>query len=116
MNDKITHAETLRIRNIEKQLATINNYRRDCNPRSLDDSSIPCSHSDAWSSVADLSSLNARLRTRRRSSSDHRILTEWRILADELKAHENWPWAIQKLLIRRHLRRQRLASECQSEL
>ncbi|CAF2912180.1 unnamed protein product [Rotaria sp. Silwood2] len=45
---------------------------------------------------------------------DYKILEEWKGLSDELKANENWPWAIQKLIIRRYLRRQRHASECGS--
>jgi hypothetical protein len=111
MNDKITRADILRIRNIEKQLATINKHRRD---RNQSDNFIIHSNSDIWSSVTDLSSSNSRLRTRRRSSVDHKILQEWKVIADELKTHENWPWAIQKLLIQRHLRRQRHATESRS--
>jgi hypothetical protein len=111
MNDKITRAETLRIRNIEKQLAILNEDHQDCNQRSFDENSMTHSNSDIWSSVSDLSPSNTRLRTRRRSSLDYKILEEWKVLSDELKAHENWPWAIQKLLIRRHLRRQRHATK-----
>ncbi|CAF1204302.1 unnamed protein product [Rotaria sordida] len=96
MNDKIIRADIVRIRNIEKQLANMNEYHRNNNE---------------WSSVTDLSILSSRLRTRHRSSLDHKILEEWKMLADELKTHENWPWTIQKLIIRRHLRRQRHASE-----
>ncbi|CAF1174256.1 unnamed protein product [Rotaria sordida] len=96
MNDKIIRADMVRIRNIEKQLANMNEYHRNNNE---------------WSSVTDLSILSSRLRTRHRSSLDHKILEEWKMLADELKTHENWPWTIQKLIIRRHLRRQRHASE-----
>ncbi|CAF1136731.1 unnamed protein product [Rotaria sordida] len=96
MNDKIIRADIVRIRNIEKQLANMNEYHRNNNE---------------WSSVTDLSILSSRLRTRHRSSLDHKILEEWKVLADELKTHENWPWTIQKLIIRRHLRRQRHASE-----
>jgi hypothetical protein len=106
MNDKISRDEINRIRNIEKQLATLNDHNRRV--------SGDHSNSSLWSSVTDLSSLNSRLRIRRRSSLDNKILQKWKMLGDELKTHENWPWAIQKLLIRRHLRRQRLASECQS--
>ncbi|CAF0800461.1 unnamed protein product [Rotaria sp. Silwood1] len=97
MNDKIIRAEIVRIRNIEKQLATMNER-----------------HRNQWSSVTDLSTSNSRLRTRRRSSLDYKILEDWKVLGDELKIHENWPWAIQKLIIRRQLRRQQLASECGS--
>jgi hypothetical protein len=113
--DRRTRAETLRIRHIEKQLATLNEYRRGSDGRMFGEDFVNHSNLDSWSSVTDLSSLNSRLRTRRRSSLDHKILQEWKTLAEELKAHENWPWAIQKLLIRRHLRRQRYATECRSE-
>jgi hypothetical protein len=69
-------------------------------------------YSDLWSSVRDLLSTDTPSRIRRRPSLDCEILEEWKLLADGLKAHENWPWALQKLFIRRHLRRQRHASEC----
>jgi hypothetical protein len=110
MNDKITRAEIHRIRHIQKRLASLDEDRRG----SLDDNCLLPSHSNLWSSVADLSSSDLRLRTRRRSSLDQRILDEWKGLANELKTHENWPWPIQRLLIRRHLRRQRHATECPS--
>ena len=111
MNDKITRDEIHRIRHIQKRLASLNEDPGG----SLDDSCLLRSHSDLWSSVVDVSSSNSRLRTRRRSSLDQRILGEWKNLANELKTHENWPWAIQRLLIRRHLRRQRQTTECRSE-
>jgi hypothetical protein len=108
MHDKITRAEILRIRHIQKRLASLNEDRRS----SLDDNCLLRSHSDLWSSAVDISSSTSRLRTRRRSSLDQKILEEWKILANELKTHENWPWKIQKLLIRRHLRRQRHTTDC----
>lgn len=67
-----------------------------------------------WSSDIDLAKFDSRFYTRRRSSTDRRILEEWKTLADELKTREHWPWAIQKLIIRRHLRRHRHASESRS--
>ncbi len=114
MNDKLTRAEILRIRNIEKRLANLNEDHRENYSNDYHDDFFIRSHSNLWSSVVDIPSSNSRLRTRRRSSLDYKILEEWKTLANELKAHENWPWAIQKLLIRRHLRRQRQASECRS--
>ncbi len=107
MNDKITRAEILRIRNIEKKLAVLNEERRDSNQTIFEENSLIHSNSALCLPVTDLSETNRRLRTRRRSSLDQKILQEWKVLAEELKAHENWPWAIQKLLIRRRLRRQR---------
>ncbi|CAF3625167.1 unnamed protein product [Rotaria sordida] len=113
MNDKIIRADIVRIRNIEKQLANMNEYHRNNSNQRINDDhfSTYSSNLDEWSSVTDLSILSSRLRTRHRSSLDHKILEEWKMLADELKTHENWPWTIQKLIIRRHLRRQRHASE-----
>ncbi|CAF4565590.1 unnamed protein product [Rotaria socialis] len=67
-----------------------------------------------WSSDTSLTRLNSRRRPRRRSSLDYQILDEWKILSDELKTHENWPWAIRKLIIRRNLRRHQHTSECGS--
>ena len=110
MNDKITRAEVNRIRHIQKRLASLDEDRRG----SLDDDYSVRSHCNLWSSAVDVSSSTSRLRTRRRSSLDQRILEEWKTLANELKTHENWPWPIQRLFIRRHLRRQRFASECRS--
>ncbi|CAF3505732.1 unnamed protein product [Rotaria sp. Silwood1] len=117
MNDKIIRAEIVRIRNIEKQLATMNERHRSSNSNQRNnnnDNFSIYSNLDQWSSVTDLSTSNSRLRTRRRSSLDYKILEDWKVLGDELKIHENWPWAIQKLIIRRQLRRQQLASECGS--
>jgi hypothetical protein len=111
MNDTIARAETLRIRNIEKKLAVLNEERQDSNQRIFDENSLIRSNSDLCSPVTDLSPSSRRLRTRRRSSLDQKILQDWKVLADELKAHENWPWAIQKLFIRRHLRRQGRVTE-----
>ncbi len=93
MNDKITRAETLRIRNIQQQLAAIN-----------EDNSFD--HNVA-SSVPDISSFQSRVRVRRQSSMDQQILEEWKTAVGGLKVGENWPWVVQRLLIRRHLRRQR---------
>ncbi|CAF0997896.1 unnamed protein product [Adineta steineri] len=112
--DRIAHAETVRIRNIEKQLSLRNEDSRDSFQRTLDDSYTRYTNSNLWVSDTDLSSQSSRLRTRRRSSSDHKILEEWQILANKFKTHENWPWTIRKLFIRRQLRRQRYTSECGS--
>lgn len=111
MNDKITRAEALRIRNIEKRLATLNLQRQPSYSTMLSGHFTSRPSSDSWSSVTDLSPSEKRLRTRRRSSLDQKIIREWKILSDDLKSHANWPWAIQKLLIRRHLRRQRHTTE-----
>lgn len=113
MKDELIQAETVRIRHIEKTLANLNTHRRgSSDPMPVDDrSSSVQSPSNPWSSVVDVSSTMPPLRPRRRSSLDNQILVEWKQLADELRAHENWPWAIQKLFIRRHLRRQRQTTD-----
>ncbi|CAM4755023.1 unnamed protein product [Rotaria magnacalcarata] len=108
MHDKIIRADTARIRNIEKQLATLDESCRD------DFIYFPRQNLEEWSSDTSLTRLNSRQRPRRRSSLDYQILEEWKTLSDELKTHENWPWAIRKLIIRRNLRRQQHISECGS--
>ncbi len=115
MNDKISRDEIHRIRNIEKRLATLNDNGQHHSQRLFDDSFISCSNSSLWSSMTDGTSSNLRLRVRRRSSLDNKIIREWKILGDELKTRENWPWAIQKLLIRRRLKRQRCVSDCPAD-
>ena len=55
-----------------------------------------------------------RFRVRRQSSVDLRILEEWKTSYDGLKVHANWPSIVQKLMIRRHLRRQRLGKDYRS--
>ncbi|CAF1290494.1 unnamed protein product [Adineta ricciae] len=110
-HDRITQAETRRIQNIEKQLASIDPYRRDSVQQILDNDFREYLDSDARSSDMEASSLNFRLRTRRRASLDHQILRQWKSLAEESKSNEYWPWAIQRLFIRRHLRRQRYVTD-----
>ena len=112
MSDKISRADALRIRHIEKRLASLNDDRQGSQPVTPDDDPFRRPHLHLWSSVVDMSSSTSRLRTRRRSSLDYKILQQWKTLANDLKTHENWPWAIQKLLIRRHLRRQRDPADC----
>lgn len=111
MREKLTHAETLRIRHIQKTLADMNTNRRGSDPNPLDPGSPVSSPVNPWSSVVDVSSATPHLRPRRRSSLDCKILEDWKRLADELRLHESWPWTIQKLFIRRHLRRQRHVTE-----
>ena len=111
MREKLTHAETLRIRHIEKTLANMNTNRRGSDPIPLDHGSPVSAPVNPWSSVVNVSSTSPQLRPRRRSSLDRKILEDWKRLADELRLHESWPWTIQKLFIRRHLRRQRHATE-----
>lgn len=103
--DELSHAETRRIRHIEKTLANLNTDRRGSDPVHVDDRSPIELPVNPWSSAVNVSS--TMLRPRRRSSLDNKILEEWKQLADELRTHENWPWTIQKRFIRRHLRRQK---------
>ncbi len=106
-DDKINRAETLRIRNIQQQLATIKEIYRDDDelvqsfndPNSLD--------FNIGSSVPDISAPENRLRARRQSPMDQQILEEWKTTVDDLNLGENAPWTTQRLLIQRHLRRQR---------
>ena len=84
--------ESTRIRNIEKQLALLNQNSR-------------------WAkeSVESLVSISdeRRVRIRRRSSFDQEILERWKTMFEQYRVHEQVPWRIQKHLIRRHFRRAR---------
>ncbi len=114
MNDRITRAEALRIRNIQRQLATIDENHRDDNERVQIVNEENFFDLNIGSSVPNISSFGGQLCVRRQSSVDPQILEEWRAPVDGLKLRENWPWTIQKLLIRRHLRRQQYIKNYQS--
>ena len=89
---KLVNAESIRIRNIEKQLAILKQNSR-------------------WRSES-VESLNSienenRMRIRRRSSFDQEILERWKTMFEQYRMYEQVPWSIQKYLIRRHFRRAR---------
>ncbi|CAF1428065.1 unnamed protein product [Adineta steineri] len=101
-NDKLIRAEVLRIRNIEKQLAVINKNHL-CMNESL---MFSTKHSDSQSMISsDLTSTENRVRIRRRSSLDQQIIERWKNIVEQCIKHEQLPWTIQKLMIRRHFRR-----------
>ncbi len=101
-NDKLIRAEILRIRNIEKQLAVINQNRIFMNECLISSTT----HSDSQSiMIPDLLSIENRVRVRRRSSLDQQIIERWKVLVEQCKKHEQLPWTIRKLMIRRHFRR-----------
>ena len=87
-DDKLIQAESLRIRNIEKQLAVINQ-----------------NHIFMTENFITQSTILPPTRVRRRSSLDQQILERWKILFEQCKTPEQLPWKIQKLMIRRHFRR-----------
>ncbi|UJR09329.1 hypothetical protein I4U23_013572 [Adineta vaga] len=101
-NDKVIQDDLLRIRNIQKQLAVINQNQIFAN-ESLISSTI---HSNSQSTIISDSITNeTRVRIRRRSSLDQQIIQRWKILVEQCRRHEQLPWTIQKLMIRRHFRR-----------
>ncbi|CAF1094107.1 unnamed protein product [Adineta ricciae] len=93
-SEKVIQDDLLRIRNIEKQLAAINQNRIFAN-ESLISSTI----------FSDIIVNENRVRVRRRSSLDQQIIERWKILVEQCRKHEQLPWSIQKLMIRRHFRR-----------
>ncbi|CAF3236931.1 unnamed protein product [Rotaria sp. Silwood2] len=110
INNKITHIEPSRIRNIQRRLEIMAQDSRDYNER------IQFLHghrnldSKYFSSSRDNSSPNSELRIRHHSLTDRRTLEEWKANIDDVKIYDNYPLTIQRLLIRRHLRRQGLNS------
>jgi len=102
-DDKLIRADILRIRNIEKQLAIINQNRIFINESLITNYRTRC---DSQSTISpDVSSTENRARVRRRSSLDQQIIERWKSLVEQCKTHEQLPWKIQKLMIRRHFRR-----------
>jgi hypothetical protein len=55
--------------------------------------------------IPNLSFIENQSRNRRRSSLDQQIIERWKSIVDQSKPHEQLPWAIRKVLIRRHFRR-----------
>jgi hypothetical protein len=91
MNDRINRAETLRIRNIQRQLETINNHYRDVNERVQSFNNKNSLDFHIRSSVPNIASVDRRVRVRRRSSFDQQILEQWKTAIDDVKVNENWP-------------------------
>jgi hypothetical protein len=56
-------------------------------------------------STENLSAIENHLRIRRRTSLDQQIIERWKSIADHNKAHEQLPWPIRKVLLRRQFRR-----------
>ena len=100
--EKLTRAETVRIRHIEKQLATINRNHRLTNETLFhvdDEVRYARSRSDSQQVSTEGQSL------RRRSSLDQQTLERWKVLANQSKTQEQMPWNIRKLMIRKYFRR-----------
>lgn len=107
VNEKLVHAESVRIRHIEKQLAMINQSRLVLHESLVTSTTAGGLRFDARSvQMSNASSaLEARTRVRRRSSFDQQIIERWKSLVEQCKTHEQLPWTIQKRLLRRHFRR-----------
>ena len=106
--EKITRAETVRIRHIEKQLATMNRNRRLTNETLFpleNEIRYHRSRSDSRQTMTISSTTERPLTLRRRSSLDQQTLERWKALANQSKTQEQMPWNIRKLMISRYFRR-----------
>ena len=106
--DKLTRAESMRIRHIEKQLANINRNRRLTNETVIPTANNVLyfrSRSDSRQMPSQSAVPSDALALRRRSSFDQQTLERWKVLANQEKPHEQLPWTMRKLLIRRYFRR-----------
>ncbi len=105
--EKLTRAETVRIRHIEKQLATINRNRRLTNDTlfSTEDEIRYCRSRSDSRAITTESMTTDEHSIRRRSSFDQQTLERWKALANQSKSPEQMPWALRKLMIRRYFRR-----------
>ncbi|CAF0876693.1 unnamed protein product [Adineta steineri] len=102
--DRFIHAEDLRVRHIEKQLATINR-----NHRITYDTLFPWTNNNvnrAHSYSEYQPDINkTRTSLRRRSSLDQQTLDRWKQLTHQSKVYEPLPWAIRKIMLKKHFRR-----------
>ena len=116
LNEKMNQADLLRVRNIQRQLAMMakhnGNHGPDGRIKSISEHNLFDSHTE--SSISDIPSTEYRVRVRRRSETNQEILEQWQAAVQDLKVKETTPWTIQKLLIKRHLRRQRQLGDYQS--
>lgn len=104
----MTQAESMRIRHIEKQLANINRNRRLTNETLIPTANNVLyfrSRSDSRQVPQQSTVTDDTLALRRRSSFDQQTLERWKVLANQEKTHEQLPWTMRKLLIRRYFRR-----------
>jgi hypothetical protein len=104
----LQNAEIRRIKNIEKQLAVINRNRMIMNDIIITPVVNNCIRRTSFDSQTTLmpnrSSIENLSRNRRRSSLDQQIIEQWKTIVDQSKSQEPLPWAVRKLLIRRHFR------------
>ena len=107
LNHQATQAERLRIQHMQRKLATLKHKVRAGSGSAHSANDIQSLHSNLSASTPDLLSMSGRLRDRRQLGKDQQILEEWQTAMSDLRVNPNWPWAIKKLLIQRHLRRQR---------
>jgi hypothetical protein len=105
--DFLTRAETIRIRRIEKQLATIKRNHYLTNDRfclSTNSTRYSRSYSDyPLETSRSLSKATSTLR--RRSSLDQQALDRWKELDNLSRPSAQLPWAIRKLVLRKFFRR-----------
>lgn len=107
--DHLTRAETIRIRHIEKQLATIKRNHRLTHDKitlTKNDKRHLRSRSDYRSEKSQISSEETSTTLRRRSSFDQQTIDRWKEFNSLSKPSEQQlPWAIRKLTIRKYFRR-----------
>ncbi|CAF4741091.1 unnamed protein product [Rotaria sp. Silwood1] len=107
IRDKL-NTETARIRNMEKRLATIKGVHRSTDETLLlagKEKFYYRSRSYSRQIPTQLSTIQEPSTLRRRSSLDQQTLERWKALANQSKTHEQMPWSIRKLLIRKYFRR-----------
>lgn len=116
LNERMNQADLLRVRHIQRQLATIakNTRQEDVQNDRIESIMVanPIGLNDE-SSLSDNPLVDCRLRVRRLSQANLEILEQWQAAVQDLKFKETMPWAVRKLLIRRRLRRQRRSDEYQ---
>ena len=104
--EKVTNAETARIRHIEKQLANLNRNRRMTDDRlGHGAAEIPYERSRSDSRQITMDDGEHVSTLRRRSSFDQQTLERWKALANQSKTSGQVPWNIRQMMMGRYFRR-----------
>ncbi|CAF0779659.1 unnamed protein product [Rotaria sordida] len=109
-NDKLKHAEILRIKNIKKQLAIVNHNHMIMNDTFISPIVNHCIHHQLSNSrskfISKFSSIENQKCIRHRSSFNRQIIQRWKLIIDQNKAYrQQIPWTIKKIFIHRYFQR-----------
>lgn len=107
-NDKLNTEETTRIRDIERQLASMKRERRLTNATLFPQEAVTLfsrNRTGPRQINPDLPTIGEYSSQRRRSSFDQQSIERWKFLENQSKSSDQMSWNGRKLLIRKYFRR-----------